>query len=281
MAKSRGRRVRKVRKVRKVHRVRKVRAARRVPAPAPRLSEALWARLSELGAARLKFGKRLRSGGRYYQEVRDERGRFIGRIPWQKGLPRRVKARLRLDAGERRARDLATIGLAPPPGWKVESVHPYQTGEASVWTRTIMSSRAGIPVGQPGENSKYLRVAFSRHRPESWAALVEKIPAKFMKLRPMFGVRGVFKDAGGREHYLGTGPQWFAFQVLHRVQGPYLLREMYRVLLSQAGRKYGYEGLTRLLRLELELVITPSRETLSLEPVRPWLAPEEGEDEGQ
>lgn len=219
-----------------------------------------WRQLLKQDSEGLRFvkkGRRIR--------VTDTKGRLVTELSYRKGMAREVKARLRLAGGERRPRDVKRVKLSPGKEWSLLSLDPDR-GDFTFWEREVFRSRQGVGIGQPvgtkawfwgrkgiASTGHELRGAFNKIRPLAWEQVAAKVPDWFRERDASVGVKMTVMDAEGKLHKIATGTQWRLEDMTDPRRGWKLLRSMLATALSQAGRRFGYFGNTRVLTVGLEL----------------------------
>jgi hypothetical protein len=201
----------------------------------------------------LRFGKRRSVKGRYVQEVKDQQGRVVARVPWNQRTKRQVRTAVEVFYGTETRKTVREAGMAIP-GWApVSGAYDIEKGEA-IWTRQVWKGVA--PVGTPDlpkrdKSFGYFGSAFEAVQPERFQGLIDALPDHMLRkggsviglvftLEPREGgdrIKHVyFKDR--IDGYLVTSPRMF-------------LNTLFADGLMDVAHEYGYAGEMDIVAVEL------------------------------
>jgi hypothetical protein len=169
-------------------------ARRKVPRPKkPRsrlrrrtAAERKFEKMAEsVGSAKsLRFGRRVKKAGKYFQQVKDRRGRVIAEVPWSPKVKRTVRAAVEHYFGTASKRTRREAGL-DLPGWNAERGAFNMGTREAVWTREVWRGR-GVPVGTPmlPKNHKsfgWFGAAFRAVEPDSFSSVIDRLPKHMLQ----------------------------------------------------------------------------------------------------
>ena len=206
---------------------------------------------------KLRWGRRVKRKGHYYQQILDAKGRRKAEVPWHPALKEELRAVQKAAAGEATRRVREVLGYRVS-GWKLESVD-RKTGEPT-FTKSVWRGRT--PIGEPGgrvtgaregRSGRWLGRCFENMDPGSWLYLLEQAAGELSDPRHAYliiRVRG--SSADGSVH----GESALHDVPLSEVVGNLgLLRALLADALSKLGQNHGYGGRVTALEVTLSLVL--------------------------
>lgn len=216
------------------------------------------AKLRKLTPKNLAFGKRITMRGKYYQDVRDQHGKLVARVPWNQTVKKEVRAVVEVTSKKETDRSLDTLGL-DVPGWNYETGSFDPKGGSARWSLPVFATLDPVPIGEPGgrvrgarsgRSGKWLGGVFERIDPVQWGGLIGDLPARLREAGGSnFRLRVTVMDRDGNEHTLIDPTQ----RNVESMTQPSDFREMLATACSIAGQRYGYAGATELLSVDLIL----------------------------
>ncbi len=212
----------------------------------------------EISPKSLRFGKRIRRQGKYYQEVRDQNNKLVGRVRWyqkvKEDVRRVVEVKYETRTGKavttKRGRQRLGIEVA---GWSVEKFD-VDTSEV-LWSRRVWEGSA--PIGEPGgrvrgpqrgRTGRWLGQVFEDVDPVSWIDILRKLPSRLRQPDASnFRLRIFVVDRDGNEHYVVDPTQ----RLIQGLRNPGQFRDMLAAACSLAARRFGYAGAVELIAIDL------------------------------
>jgi len=205
--------------------------------PLARLTIDQWDRLGRLEEIKVeKRGKKL--------ALLDASGAEIARVPV---IP---VAAIRQAVEMRRGRMTPKLAKA----WGLNAVKGFKAAEydaehgLATYSKTIYSSPRGLPVGQEKAPSKWLGELFEGAAPQDWIDYTIKSLPGYMRrkgARGFFGMRLWFKPKGGKRQVVEQ------LLPVSDIRTPGKWIKLLADAASDIGRRHGYEGRNRVLRIDL------------------------------
>jgi hypothetical protein len=213
--------------------------------------------LLQISPKSIRFGKRFSMRGRYYQDVRDQHGRLVARLPWNQQVKREVRSVVEVvrGTGPVAPRQLRQLGL-DVPGWEYERGSLEVEYGSANWSRRVFQAE-GIPLGEPGgrvrgsrrgRSGKWLGALFEALDPSDWSRLLANLPKRLQETSASnFRLRLTVRDREGNLHTV-TDP---TERLIQSLDSPAAYREMLATAAGLAAQRYGYAGATELVSIDL------------------------------
>lgn len=207
----------------------------------------------KLGLKDLRFGKRVRIRGRYYQEIRDQNNKLRGRVPWYQRVRKDVRKLLEVELGVGTLAGRKRLGIEVR-GWKVER---FDSKTAEVLWSKLLWRGDGVPIGEPGgrvrgrrfgRTGKWLGRVFEELDPVGWMGIIDRLPRRLLEPDASnFRLRVTVLDREGKTHTVTDPTQ----RLIQSLVTPGQFREMLAEVCSLAARRFGYAGAVELLSVTM------------------------------